>query len=183
MIERARVIAVTVTTALTLALTGCITTPEPTPTPEPTTPPPASPTPSPTPTLSTAQEAAAATVKKFYEITDQIASTPEVDINSLYEVSGGDVAEEYLKDLQMMRVRDWRQTGRTTVEVLDVAGAEAPFKVHACVDTSAVDLTDPTGKSLVVAGSPTRVLYDFTLVTLGSPVLRVTTAEVEQSSC
>lgn len=61
-----------------------------------------------------------------------------------------------------------------------VTGLAEPFKVEACVDTSAIDVTDANGKSLVSPDGATRVLYRFDVVTLGSPVLRVTSAEVVQ---
>ena len=183
--NRTKVLASAITAALSLGLAGCITTSSPSPTPTPVVS--ESLTPSPTPTssltLSPEQEAAADAVAKFYEVTDQIASNDEVDLNSLYEVSGGELVQQYLKDLQMMRVQGWRQTGLTGVEVTQVTGLAEPFKVEACVDTSAIDVTDANGKSLVSPDGATRVLYRFDVVTLGSPVLRVTSAEVVQSAC
>ncbi|WP_282005315.1 hypothetical protein [Propioniciclava sinopodophylli] len=91
--------------------------------------------------------------------------------------------QQYLKDLQMMRVQGWRQTGLTDVEVTQVTGESAPFKVEACVDTGRIDVTDKDGKSLVAPDAQPRVLYRFDVVTLGSPTLRVTTAEVVRTTC
>ena len=166
-----------------LALPGCTEPQVPTPGPTPTASTTHTPTPSPTPALSAEQQAAATAVVRFYEVADQIGTHPEVDLNSLYEVSGGDLAQEYLADLQMMRVRGWRQTGLTEVEITGVTGAPEPFTVQACVDTSSIDVTDEAGKSLVSPEGAKRVLYDFTVVTLGSPALRVTTAEVVRTPC
>lgn len=171
--------------ALALGLGGCInpTPPTPSPTPMQTQNPTPTPTPSPTLSLTAEQQAAAGAVAKFYEVTDQIATNAEVDLNSLYEVSGGELVQQYLKDLQMMRVQGWRQTGLTDVEVTHVTGESVPFKVEACVDTGRIDVTDKDGKSLVAPDAQPRVLYRFDVVTLGSPTLRVTTAEVVRTTC
>ena len=184
MTNRTKTLGCAMIASVTL-LVGCInTTP---PAPSPTTTPSLTPTPTPsatpTPTLSVEQQAAANAVVKFYEVADQIAINTEVDLNSLYEVSGGELVQEYLKDLQMMRVRGWKQAGTTGVEVTRVNGGEEPYRVEACVDTSAIDVIDGAGKSLVAPGGSTRVLYNFEVVTLGSPVLRVTKAEVVRTPC
>lgn len=184
MIEHARVIAVTVTTALTLALTGCITTTEPTPTPEPTTPPPASPTPSPTPTpaLTAEQQNAAAAVKKFYEVINQVMSNDEIDINVVYEVAGGEAAQVWLRDIQALKVAGLRQVGTANPEIRAVDGLATPFVVSACVDTSESDIVDKSGASVVGPGSPTRILYNYTVESVGLS-LRVVKGEAVSPQC
>lgn len=122
MTNRTKMLGCALIASLTL-LAGCMNSTPPTPSPTPTSSATPTPTPSasPTPTLSPEQQVAANAVLKFYEVADQIATNTEVDLNSLYEVSGGELVQEYLKDLQMMRVTS--RAANTDGRVLSRSGS------------------------------------------------------------
>ena len=60
----------------------------------------------PTPTLSEQQQAAGGLIGKFYEVQNQIANNYEVPLESLYQVAGGELAQERLPELQRMRAAE-----------------------------------------------------------------------------
>lgn len=182
--NRTKALASAMTAALSLGLAGCITTNPPTPTPTPVVSPSLtpSPTPTPTPSLTPEQQAAADAVAKFYEVVNQVATNNEVDLNSIYEVAGGDAAQAWLRDLQAMKVAGLVQTGVAVPEVREVEGDNEPYVVATCVDTTQADVIDKQGKSVVGEGNPTRILYHFTVETVGSG-LRVTKSEAVSTGC
>ena len=170
--------------ALALGLGGCInpTLPTPSPTPMQTVDPTPTPSPSPTLSLTAEQEAAADAVLRFYEIVNQVASNDEVDLNSVYEVAGGETAQAWLRDLQAMKVAGLLQVGSAEPEVRTVEGLAEPYTVETCVDTSKVNVVNGAGDSVVGDDGPTRILYHYTVETVGSH-LRVTKGEAVSSQC
>lgn len=165
-------------------LAGCINTTPPTPSPTPTPSVTPTPTPSatPTPTLSAEQQAAATAVVKFYEVINQVATNDEVDLNSVYEVAGGEAAQVWLRDLQAMKVAGLIQTGLARPKIRSVEGLAEPFVVKTCVDTTEADVVDKQGKSVVGEGNLTRILYEYTVEHVGQ-TLRVTKGEAVSAEC
>lgn len=179
--NRYRVLAAGAAAAV-LTLAGCITPSVPTPTPTPVVTSPATPTPSPTPSLSAAQQDAARAVLRFYEVVDQIATNDEVDLNSVYDVAGGEAAQTWLRDLQAMKVARLTQVGFAIPDIREVGGESEPFTVVTCVDTSQADIVDEQGQSVVGEGNPTRILYHYTVESVGS-TLKVTSGEAVSTGC
>lgn len=100
----------------------------------------------------------------LYETEDAVASDYSVKLDALHQVMLGDLVDERLTMYLKYRDAGYKQTGRTLAEVVSVASANGTFTVRACVDISKSDVLDKTGKSVVWAGSPKKVLHEFQVV-------------------
>lgn len=157
--------------AFMLALSaGCATTPS---VPDsPTSPSMIPATPSPTPTLSSDEKAAGEVVIAFYRALNRVASDPNVPLDTLYNVAGGELVAERLKIYQQSRAAKRRQLGEAVPKIREVSGT-SPFTVVACVDTTGLDVVDEHGNSVVPTGNPTLVLHRFTIDRVGDLLVAV----------
>lgn len=162
-----------------LTLVGCSGAPASTPSPTMASP---SVTPSPTPTLSEGQREAAAAVVEYYRVLNAIGSDYDVDLNDVRNVAAGDLADQLSLDFLHMRGAERVQTGDYVIEVISVTGDELPFTVIGCLDTSAVDVIDADGNSVLAPNMPTRFLDEMTVDDVAGRVL-VTADETVDESC
>lgn len=167
-----------------LMLAGCMATgPASTPTPTPTPSPVAStPTPSPTPTPDAGQSAAGAVVERYVRTLDQLGANPSADLNTLYEVAGGEVARAQLQALQQMHVARYTYAGEARVELQDVEGTGSPYTVVSCIDVSEVTVVDQNGRSVTSPDEPLRRLWRHTVEEVQSRLV-VVNEEVIAQSC
>lgn len=162
-----------------LALVGCGA--DPTPTTSATSASPSG-TPSPTPTLSEGQREAAGAVVEYYRVLNAIGTDYDVDLNDVRNVAAGDLADQLSLDYLHMRGAERIQTGESVIEVLSVSGGELPYTVRGCLDTSAVDIIDADGNSVLAPNMPTRLLKEFVIEEVAGRTL-VTGNETVGESC
>lgn len=166
--------------AVGLMLAGCVANgPAPTPTPTPSV---ATSTPTPTPTQDPGQTEAGAVVERYVRTLDQLAANPSADLNTLYEVAGGDLVVEQLQALQQMHVAKYKYAGETRVELQDVEGTGSPYTVVACSDTSEVSVADQDGRSVTAPDEALRRLWRHTVEEVQGRLV-VVKEEVIANSC
>jgi hypothetical protein len=169
--------------ALVAALSACQGSSTPTGDPstsatsEPTSPSPDPTSPSPTST-SPSDEASAqaiALVPNYLKTIDDLFSAPTLSPNRLHDVSVGREFRIEVATLLSFRRKGYRQSGSSqlvkatvgAVSLTNHPNASPPrvptIAVRACVDVSAVQVTDATGKSIVPVGRPNYLVEQLLL--------------------
>ena len=173
------------TFALGVALTACMsscTTADVTPPPPVSTPPTVSassptlstpsetPRPSARPTPQPLEREVLALAQKYYEVDEAIATDRKVPLSRYYEVAGGDYASGLLAAAQRQRRMGYKVTGKVAVsrhhvQEIRASSAKSPATatVRVCIDVSAVNVVDRTGKSVVEANRSDAYLEDLHL--------------------
>ena len=157
-------IAVAVALSVITATSAC-TANDPKPTPSTSTAVTSSttaPTPSSTSLSPAEQDAKAAeqAIPSFWAVVDALSSDPSGSLDRLAVVSREPSIATWRQLLTNHRVRQWTQTGTTTVaSAVTTPGAAGTFAVTACIDVSKVSLVGKDGKSVVAANRPPRVQY------------------------
>ena len=154
---------------LAVVVTGCSPGEEPEPSPEPTvattvvsatpsevSPSPASsaPLPSPSSTLNEEQTAAVETVLEFFRLKNELSKDLDMEAQPLADVTTGETQALELHYLGLDREDGVVQTGDTTygVSEVGVVSEEDGVKsvsLKACTNSTATDLIDTTGKSIL----------------------------------
>lgn len=166
--------------AVGVMLVGCVANvPVSSPSPAPSL---ATSTPTPTPTQDAGQAAAGAVVERYVRALDQLAADPSADLNTLYEVAGGEVVRAQLQALQQLHVAKYKYAGEARVELQDVEGTGSPYTVIACIDTSEVSVADQDGRSVTSPDEAQRRLWRHKVEEVQSRLV-VVKEEVIAESC
>ena len=163
--------AVAVVAALATTATACGDDGKADPTPTPTTsrtatstsPTPTT-TPSPTSTKTPDEVGAEQAVVAFAATIDKLESDPNTSLQDLVKVSRGESASVWRQLISNHRMRQYKQTGATRVEDARAQeNAKGQWEAEACIDVTKVNLVDKDGKSVVNAGRPNRLKYEYGL--------------------
>ena len=167
---RQRMFAAMAAFACAVALTGC-NVDDTRPSPGPTSPaPPAgttatSATPTPTKTLTPEQQdlrSAEEAITEYWRVLDEAASDPTQSLNVLATVARSQALAQWQTTLANDRAQGLTQKGISTVRDAEAATKDGKtFTVSACLDVSAVDVVDATGKSVVRSDRPATQSYAY----------------------
>ncbi len=141
------------------------------PTPQPTAPatsakstPPTTPTPSPTSSEEAEKGDAEQAVVAFWKLTDKLQSDPNQSLSKLVKVARGESASNWRQVITYMRKEQYTQVGSTVIRSVSATKkGKRSWDATACIDVSKVNVVDKKGKSVVRAGRPPRVEYDYVI--------------------
>jgi hypothetical protein len=102
-------------------------------------------------------------VARFWRVIDRLSADTDSDLTELTTVSRGPVAAQWARNISQSRYDRVRSTGNVVVRdaMAKRSKKESMFRVTACIDVSAVKVTDNDDKSVVPADRPPRVSYDY----------------------
>lgn len=100
----------------------------------------------------------------YWSAIDAVSVDPSTKLEQLASVARGQALAQWQSTIASDRANDLRQTGISQVTKAEAValGAQA-YRVVACIDVSAVDVVDRSGKSVVAAGRPDRQKYTYTV--------------------
>lgn len=144
------------TSGTTTTRTPASATSSPTPTP----------TSSPTPTDDAGRAVAA--VVAYWAAIDAASTNPKTKLETLASVARGQALAQWQTTIASDRAKSLTQVGQSQVVDGSATKQGGKFQVVACVDVSAVDVVDASGKSVVVEGRPDRQRYTYTVQKVSS---------------
>jgi len=131
---------------------------------------PPAPTASAAPVFASEEEALAAATEAYaayLAVSDQVLGEGGAGPERVNEVASGVARDEALSSFESFSVQKFRSTGNTTFHQLIVQGylpagdADAEIiTIYVCVDISAVDVLDDTGRSVVAPTRPDFQAYE-----------------------
>jgi type V secretory pathway adhesin AidA len=171
MTQPRNLIAAAILCAALVATTAACTPDDPTPSPTATT---ATPTPTPTPTPTRTptvdarqqriEDAKAAYVAYTAAVNDVMQNSGAGATEKIIApYVSGDLRPRLVSYYQQVVDQGLRQTGATKIASLEVVSDDGTIVLDACLDNSGVDVVDPTGKSVLLPGFPSRLVTVETL--------------------
>ena len=127
---------------------------------------PTSPSPSKTETVTERDSRlAGAAVTAYWAQLDELASDPNKKLSELATVARDPALAQWQQILTLRRAQGATQVGSTVVEPASATkNPKGQWAVTSCIDVGKVNLVDKDGKSVVKAGRPPRVKYDYVIV-------------------
>lgn len=108
--------------------------------------------------LRSAEEA----VSKYWRVLDGAASNPNQSLNTLATVARSQALAQWQTTLTTDRAQGLTQVGLSTVKDVEASKRDdKTFTVSACLDVSAVDVVDVSGKSVVQSNRPAMQNYTY----------------------
>ena len=124
-------------------------------------------TPTPTKSLTPAEQdlrSAEQAITEYWRVIDGAASNPSQNLNVLATVARSQALAQWQTTLATDRAQGLTQKGLSTVGDATAATKDGKtFTVSACLDVSAVDVVDASGKSVVRPDRPTKQSYTYTV--------------------
>ena len=121
----------------------------------------------PTPTKSLTPEeqdlrSAEEAITEYWRVLDEAASDPTQSLNVLATVARSQALAQWQTTLANDRAQGLTQKGMSTVRDAEALSEDGEtFTVSACLDVSAVDVVDATGKSVVRSDRPATQSYAY----------------------
>jgi hypothetical protein len=115
------------------------------------------------------------TVVAYWAMIDLLAAHPDLSLTRLSNVAEGKALSAWQQILTKQRGQGVVQVGSSLVDdPRATQQADGSWAVSVCLDVSGVDLLDRAGKSVVNAGRPDRVDYDYVVSKVGARFLVAT---------
>lgn len=124
-------------------------------------------TPTPTRSLTPEQQdlrSAEEAITQYWKVIDEAASIPNQDLKVLSTVARSQALAQWQNTLTTDRASGLRQQGLSTVRDARASSDDGKtYTVSACLDVSAVDVVDASGKSVVRSDRPATRSYTYTV--------------------
>ncbi|MEO5982470.1 MAG: hypothetical protein ABIQ13_09175 [Pedococcus sp.] len=124
-----------------------------------------SPTPTATKSLSLQEKdlrSAEMAITEYWKVIDEAASNPSQNLNILATVARSQALAQWQTTLAGYRSKSWVQRGSSTVKVAGATTKDGEdFTVIACRDASVIDITDSSGKSVVLSDRPDQQQFTY----------------------